>query len=345
MNEEQYNLALKVVCLVKALELTQFHHIPDFSSIVGLPILTREDLRTIKMDKGVYLSKTSGSTGEPVTVAKTQSDRIWTHATNIRDYRWRGWDPTRNVALIKPGIETRDLETWGLPSIIEPKQGKTFKTGYRPFRELQAWLEDKNPHYLICAPSIRDMLDLGRISNYIAWRGTGEVGGSTYSSEECGIISIQCPDNPLFHHVMENQLIEIEKDGSALITTLTNPYIKRYRHGDMVELGQCTCRRTLQTIKSIKGRVRNMFTMANGDKRWPLFGSRTYYEKYGIKRYKVIQPRIGRLIIKIISDDKVDEESLKKEICVSLGEDLDISIEYVNGFNDYKYEEFVSELP
>ena len=345
MNEEQYNLALKVACLVRALELTQFHHIPDFSSIVGLPILTREDLRTIKMDKGVYLSKTSGSTGEPVTVAKTQSDRIWTHATNIRDYKWRGWDPTRNVALIKPGIEMKDLETWGLPSIIEEKQGKTYKIGYRPFRELQAWIEAKNPHYLICAPSIRDMLDLSKVSNFIAWRGTGEVGGSTYSSEECGIISIQCPENPNYHHVMENQLLEIDADGSVLITTLTNHYIKRYKHGDVVELGQCTCKRTLQTIKNIRGRIRNMFTMANGDKRWPLFGSRTFHEKYGIKRYKVIQKAVGVLVIKIISESIIDQESLKSEVCELLEERLKIYIEYVDDFDNYKFEEFVSELP
>lgn len=345
MQDTHIRLAIQVATLVEALELTQFHHRPDFSLISGLPIITRDDLRSIKMEPGVYQSKTSGSTGEPVTVSKTNSDRIWTHATNIRDYRWRGWDASKNVALIKPGMETKDIESWGLPEIIEPRQGKTFKTGYRPFRELQAWIEGKNPHYLICAPSIRDMLDLSKVSNYVDWRGTGEVGGSTYSSEECGIISIQCPDNPLYHHVMENQIVEVDGDGGIIISTLTNPYIRRYKHGDIIELGECTCRRTLQTIKMIKGRVRNMFHMANGDKKWPLFGSRTFFEKYGIKRYKVIQKRIGELDIQVISDTKIDEDALRHEVSGRLGEPLVININYVNEFIGYKFEEFISELP
>ena len=75
-----------------------------------------------------------------------------------------------------------------------------------------------------------------------------------YSSEECGTIAIQCPDNTNMMHVMENIIVEVETDGSVLITTTTNPYIKRYKHGDNIELGECTCGRTLQTIKKINGR-------------------------------------------------------------------------------------------
>lgn len=338
-------LAIQVASLVKALEITQYTHIPNTSIFSDLPILTRDMLRNLKMTKGVYCSKTSGSTGEPVSVEKTAADRIWTHALNIRDYRWRGWDPTKNVAIIKPGMEERDIDSWGLPDIIESTQGKTFKNGYKPFRELQKWLERKNPHYLICAPSIRDMLDLSKISNFVSWRGTGERGGTTYSSEECGIISIQCPDNPEYHHVMENQIVEVDSDGGIIISTLTNPYIRRYKHGDHIELGKCTCKRTLQSIKRINGRVRNMFTMANGDKRWPLFGSRTFYEKYGIKRFRVIQKAIGIIELHVIVDREFDEIALKNEMMDSLEERLQISVIKVESFEGYKFEEFISMIP
>lgn len=41
----------------------------------------------------------------------------------------------------------------------------------------------------------------------------------------------------------------------------------------------------------------------------------------------------------------MDEESLKSEVCELLEERLKIYIEYVDDFDNYKFEEFVSELP
>jgi acyl-coenzyme A synthetase/AMP-(fatty) acid ligase len=55
-------------------------------------VLTREDLRNLPMEPLVYSTKTSGSTGEPVTVQKTYQDLVWYYATNIREFIWRNWD-------------------------------------------------------------------------------------------------------------------------------------------------------------------------------------------------------------------------------------------------------------
>ena len=64
-------------------------------------ILTREGLRNLKMEPLQYQTKTSGSTGEPVTVQKTYEDLVWFYATNIREFIWRKWNITKNVAIIK----------------------------------------------------------------------------------------------------------------------------------------------------------------------------------------------------------------------------------------------------
>lgn len=335
-------ISIKVDILVKISEVTQYTHKPKYDLIKDLPIITRDDLRKIVMEKGEYTCRTSGSTGEPVSIEKTISDRVWTHAMNIRDYRWRGWDPTKNIALIKPNVEIKDINSWGIPSIIEPKQGCTYKINYRPIKELQAWIEMKNPHYLVCAPSIRDSLDLSKVSNYIGWRGTGEIGGTTYSSEECGIISIQCPDNPACHHVMENQIVEVDDDGGLIISTMTNNYIRRYKHGDHIELGECSCGRTLQAIKKIHGRKRNMFTMANGDKRWPLFGSLMFYEKFGIRRFRIVQTAIGTVEALLLYEGELDRDQLVRDIRSYLEEDVNVIIKRVHEFVDYKHEEFTS---
>jgi phenylacetate-CoA ligase len=330
--------------LLAQMELTQWKKHEVDPSLFENKIMSREDLRNTKMDDGYYKSKTSGSTGEPVTIHKSEQDAIWFLAANVRDFRWRKWDVTKNVAIIKTSAEESVYNSWGIPYQIEPKQGLMFSNGYKTISELQEWLEKVNPHYISCFPSIFKLLDTSKISNFIDWKGTGEVGGTVYSSEECGIIALQCPDNPKVMHVMENQHVEVDNDGGMIITTLTNPYIKRYKHGDHIELGTCRCGRGLQTINKIHGRVRNMMTLPNGDKKWPLIGS-LEFDKFGIKQFKAIQHSINELELQIICEPLLDREVELKDLMLSmLGVPMNITITYVTEFPNYKFEEFVSKI-
>lgn len=140
---------------------------------------------------------------------------------------------------------------------------------------------------------------------------------------------------------MENQLVEVDSDSSIIISTLTNPYIRRYKHGDHIELGECTCGRTLQTITKIFGRNRNLFKLKNGDLKFPLIGSLSYH-KFGIKQYKCYQVDYDKLELHIICDPLNEREldliSLVKEW---IKEDVDVKIVYVDKFIEYKHEEFV----
>ena len=142
---------------------------------------------------------------------------------------------------------------------------------------------------------------------------------------------------------MDNQIVEVDIDGGLIITTLTNPYIKRYKHGDHIELGVCNCGRKSQVISKIYGRVRNLFTLPNGDKKWPLIGSLEYYEKYGIKRFKAIQHSLEELELQIISEPLGEKESDVKSLVVKmLDSPINVTISYVEDFPNYKFEEFVS---
>jgi phenylacetate-CoA ligase len=296
------------------------------------------------MKNDVDVSKTSGSTGEPVSVGKSYKDYIWYNALSIREYRWLKWDVTKNMAIIKAGNKINELSGWGIPKSIEPVQGFTFINGLKPISELQKWLEEKNPHYIHCLPSIFKQIDTSRISNFIDWKGTGEIGGKAYSSEECGIIALTCPDNPSVYHVMENQIVEVDSEGAIIITTTSNKYIRRYKHGDHIELGTCTCGRTLQTIKKINGRVRNMMLLPNGDKKWPLVGS-LEYESFGIKRFKMVQTEIDQLELSIICDYLGGRESELIEVVQKWIEfPVNVVIKYVDDFPNYKFEEFISNI-
>lgn len=334
----------EIIKLVKDFETTQYNFKQNLEFVKNFPVLTRNELRSIEMRPMFFTTKSSGSTGEPVTVEKSVHDYIWYMATNIREMQWRNWKFDKNMAVIKPTIkEMKDKDSWGVPKQIAPNQGKCFTYPYDTIDKIQTWLEEKNPHYLHCAPTIVKQLDLTRISNLIDVKGTGEKGGTMYSSEECGTIAIQCPHNKQNFHVMENQIVEHNDQNEIIITTLTNPYIRRYKHGDIISLGECSCGRTLQTITSIHGRVRNLFVMPNGQKKWPLFGSRTYYEKYRIQQYKAIQKSITELelqvIAPILSEEKTQE--LKKEIQELLQTNIHVKITYKQSFSNYKHEEFI----
>lgn len=337
------NLEKEVTWLIREMEYSQWKHRSNSESLKHLPIVTREEIRKVSMKKLFYETKTSGSTGKPVTVQKTYADYVWYLATNAREILWRRWDTSKTLAVIKGRVKEEIIPNWGLPREIAPRQGKTYVNSIMKLSEIQSWLESIKPDYLVCLPSIARMLDFSKIPSIVDWKGTGELGGSMYSSEECGTIAITCPDNPQVYHVMENQVVEVQDDGGMVISTMTNPYIRRYKNGDHVELGVCDCGRSLQTIKKIMGRVRNMFVLPDGDRRWPLIGSREYFDKFGIRQFKAVQRTIDQVELQLVCEPLADSEEQVKSLCRDwLEADVEVTIRYVKGFDDYKFEEFVS---
>jgi phenylacetate-CoA ligase len=143
---------------------------------------------------------------------------------------------------------------------------------------------------------------------------------------------------------MENQIVEVDSDGALIITTKSNKYIRRYKHGDHIELGECNCGRKLQTIKKIHGRVRNMMILPNGDKKWPLVGS-LEYESFGIKRFKMIQTKVDELELSIICDPLYERETeLIEVVRKKIGFPVNVIIKYVDNFSNYKFEEFICDI-
>jgi phenylacetate-CoA ligase len=343
LNDEQIDK--DVLKLLEMFETTQYKEHKVKPEMISGPIITRDDLRKMKMEKGLYTCKSSGSTGEPVSVEKSYWDMVWTLATNIREIRWRKWDVTKTVAVIKTSYSLSETNDWGISKRIEPVQGKSYMNSYKTISELQEWLEEVNPHYIQCLPSILKELNVAKISNFIDWKGTGELGGTMYSTEECGTIAILCPENPNVYHVMENIHVETDIDGGIIVTSMTNPYIKRYKHGDHIEMGECTCGRTMQTIKEIKGRTRNMFTLPNGDRKWPLLGSHYFFERFGIKRFRAIQTSIDELELEIICEPLGEKENDVKSLVNNMLESpINVIIRYVETFPNYKFEEFISKI-
>ena len=61
----------EIKILLNQMELTQWKPHSVNMSLFGHKVMSREGIRNIKMSKGYYETKTSGSTGEPVIISKS----------------------------------------------------------------------------------------------------------------------------------------------------------------------------------------------------------------------------------------------------------------------------------
>lgn len=335
------------VKLYKLLEQSQWTYTPDLNSISKYPILTRKDLRSIDMGKGVYTSKSSGSTGEQVSVEKSNADAVWQQALTIRIFKWRGWDTSLPMCAITTYGEPENVDSWGLPREVFPIQGRSHRHGLDSVENLQKWIDRKKPSYIMGMPTVVELLDTSKLPDFRASGGTGALGGDIYSCEEVGIIAIRCPDVPENMHVSENIVVEVDQSGNAILTNLFHPYMKRYLIGDNISLGECSCGRTLQTITKINGRIRNMVSMPDGTTRWPMIGSKTIYEDFAIERMQVEQTSLTELRVSIIrttvfSDSEI--ETFIKHVQSNMGYEFDIELVYVDSFPIGKFEEFKNLL-
>jgi phenylacetate-CoA ligase len=135
-----------------------------------------------------------------------------------------------------------------------------------------------------------------------------------YSSQEAGVIALQCPASGLYHVMAESLVVEVlDDDGAAcaegevgrvVITDLHNfasPLI-RYDIGDYAEVGgRCTCGRALPTLKRIRGRERNLLIKPDGTRHWPLVGFHRFAEVAPVQQYQVVQLSLEEIELKVVT--------------------------------------------
>jgi phenylacetate-CoA ligase len=326
--------------LVKQFEHTQYEPRNHAALIPDVPVLTRQALRTMPVKKLDYSSTTSGSTGIPVVVQKTLVQQLWFKATNHRELLWRGWDTSRNMAVVTARVEQAGEEIWQVNPYIFPKTpGKIYA---HPIRgNLQQWLDSVPCDYLHSYPTIIQTLDTSRLLDV---KSTGECQGTLYSSEEVGTIAIECPDNPDVYHVMENIVIELDKENNIIVTDLTHPYLKRYLIGDKGEFAECHCGRTLQTLrKNVLGRVRNMAVAPDGSRFWPTLGVNKFHKiAPGLVRWQAIQESLTRVVLKVQGNITFFEElNIRQLMHNTLGNEYEYHVVRVEGFPPGKFEQFM----
>lgn len=338
----------------------------------------------------VHVSRTSGSTGQPVEVHRSGYDLLMWQAVTLRDHSWHRRDLTGKLCSIRGGVPAGDdgvtKAGWGgtTDRLFETGSSAALSIGTGVNRQA-AWLTRHAPDYLLTYPS-----NLGALVGHLRASGStpprlkgiqtiGEVLPTwlrdecaelfgfppvdLYSSQEVGNIALQCPDSGLYHVQSESLLVEVVDEsgrpcasgetGRILVTTLHGfamPLL-RYELRDFAEVGPpCSCGRGLPTLSRIYGRVRNMITMPDGEKRWPLVGFAEYRSVAPVRQYQLVQKSIGAIEMRLVVDRPLEDPE-KDALCAivrrSLGHPFEMTLVFLpelpvgpNG----KFEEFVSEI-
>ena len=368
----------------------------------AVPVLTRRDLQDAGMallSRAIperfgrrSLFQSSGSTGEPVKVVRTQLETLYWRALTLRDHRWHHRDLGATLCVIRAlprNKEGADREIhrkgWGPAGEASGSLGDFAMIPLATDVSRQAeWLVKHDPSYLLTYPSnalalvdelrkrglsmprLRELRTIGEtLTAPIAERVRAAWNVPVvdlYSSEEVGLIALQCPSGSGLYHVQaESVKIEILDDagrpcvpgetGRVVATSLHNfamPLI-RYDLGDYAEASApCPCGRGLPTLARILGRRRNMLVLPNGERQWPLSGLYEYRDIAPIRRAQMIQLDRERIEMRLAADRPVtadEERRLTEVIHRWVGHPFHVRFTYLDAFpqkENGKFEDFIS---
>jgi phenylacetate-CoA ligase len=182
---------------------------------------------------------TSGATGRPVRVLKTELSMLIWSALTLRTHAWYGWDVRGTLAAIRwfpDGVaaypQGRNRDNWGSPVSRLYASGPSRALSITATTAEQVeWLGRVAPHYLVVFPSLlpdlvrecgaqgvrlADLRGLRTIAECIdphlrdscraAW---GVSLHDLYSAQEVGYIAMQCPRHDHYHAQSEGVLVEV----------------------------------------------------------------------------------------------------------------------------------------
>jgi phenylacetate-CoA ligase len=343
-----------------------------------LPLLTRRDIQTAGKSlfcnnvppshQPVQETRTSGSTGEPVMVYKTAITHLFWLATTLREQLWHQFDLSGRLFLIRANIREPVVQNdWGPPASVlfrtGPMQGIPSAMDIR--QQLKRILEFK-PIGICAYPNVVAGLMTQCEQSHVRIEGlkfiwtVGETLSlplrqqiesffevaihDNYSSQEMGVIAVQCPVGRCYHVMSESLIVEVIDDngqpcregevGRVVVTDLHNfatPLI-RYAIGDYAEMGgACPCGRGLPALNRIVGRERNLLVKPDGSRGWPLTGFRKFRSIAPIIQYQFIQHSVQSIEVRLVTERPLtatEEEMLRAPILEALGYPFTLSFTY-----------------
>ncbi len=334
--------------------------------------------------------RSSGSTGEPVMVRKTALTQLFFQAMMMREHMWHKRDFSLPVLAIRGRVEgIQRIENWGPPTsfLYESAPFMALPAETPPAKIVRHML-DLRPGHLNTYPNI-----LATILDHCAREGIriddvkhiwsigetlkpelrdhaaaffGAKIENDYSSNEMGIMALQCPDSGLLHEMAESVLLEVVDEqgrpckngerGRVVVTDLHNfatPLI-RYDIGDVAERGgPCSCGRGLSTLNFIVGRKRSLAVKPDGVRHLPVLIPTHLAQLAAIPIFQVqvIQHALDDIETRLVAQGRLNAEEETKvagHIRTALGYDFPVRFTYFEGRlprpENGKFEDFISHL-
>jgi phenylacetate-CoA ligase len=326
--------------------------------------------------RAIIESTTSGSEGLRLKMRKTRFEHTGVACASFRYAQWFSYDYKIPLAMIRAGfIRTTDPNDpednrWGPPWLPAEQRSSRHRLSINtPIREQLKWLQGLGRVYLNTLPSnamalaqlalktdqkpqLASILTVGeRLSTDVRQEVQSILGApisDVYSTAECGLIAIQCPQSGNYHIQSEITKVEIIKatgdpclpgeTGYVVATSLYNypmPLI-RYRFNDLVTLGEaCSCGRNLPVISKILGREKGLFRLSNGSHILPDLRTQWFRERMGATDWQVAQISFDKVEVRIKKVDSFTDDQkadIKDYVCNTVGADFHVQTRLVDEF-------------
>ncbi len=315
-----------------------------------LPLLTRRDVQAnfaqqhvVALPEGYGPAtqvSTSGSTGEPVTLWRTQVNLLHWLAQTMRWHLWDEADFSGRLATIRALMPISGVaENWGNPITLFADTGPLLRIDIEDdiSKQLDALIAFKPTSLIIypsnleamlvemeargCKlPSLKRVRTLGEtLSDEVRKRAKRQLSAHVsdcYTSEEFGYVALQCPESGLYHVMAESLIVEVLDEagracadgqtGRLVITDLHNfatPMI-RYETGDYAIAGPkaCACGRGLPSLRKVLGRTRNMIIKPDGTRHWPMTGYKKFRDIAPIVQYQMVQNAVDAIDMRLVTE-------------------------------------------
>ena len=341
------------------------------ADLVNFPVLEKETLRdrikeflNPEADQSDWMRySSSGSTGIPLELWYHPSERLRMGFTITRTFLFHGLKPWNRMANLTEPRHFESRNRWyhrlGL-------MNEKFLSIFEDSDVNLATLRKINPYLIIGFPSI--LMIIGRKmqqDNGLLLRpklmftlaevltekdrqvlreqwGTDPV--DVYGSNETGFIAFQCQKRQGYHINSDSLHVEIlngntvanpGERGEIVVTSfdLRVMPIIRYRVGDITHRlkGTCSCGCNFPLLGPVAGRSDGFIVGENGKLFSALETSLLLHPLQGISRYRLVQERLGHVIVEWVAKENSHqpENKIRQELKKHLGNSIEIETRQV----------------
>lgn len=355
--------------------------IQSIAHLSKLPTIDKDELRinsseinsTVKFKK-IFLSETSGTSGQPLKFNKNEEWDSMNRAAMFRGYSWYGvkpWDKngyfwgyniaekSRKKIKILDWLQNRfRIFSYEKEEIIDfsKKLSKAkYLEGYSSMIYEVAKIINSTPHakkplgIKLIKGTSEKIYDNYHNETVKAF---GSRIRSEYGAAEAGLIAFECPQGYM-HINCENVIIEVEDDEILVTNLISHSFpIIRYKLGDKVTLAsenfKCKCGRQHPVILDVLGRVGKKVIGLN-----EAYPSLTFYYVFKnlalnsgvVLNYQAVQHEKGLVVLKI-EQNETATKLLSKELEKYFGDDVKFEIRYNSILHkmDGKLKDFITTL-